>query len=207
MVETFIHPTAVVSDLAKIGAGTKIWMNVQIREYATIGRNCTIGRNTYIEDGVTLGDNCKIQNNALLARGATLEDGVFIGPGVVLTNDKVPRAITREGMLKTLDDWRSGQILIRRGASVGAGAMILTDLEIGAWSMIGAGAVVTRTVPAHALVVGAPARIMGYVCKCGDRVEPIGASAKGPWRCPQDGYEYEMGEGKALIQIIGGVQV
>lgn len=198
MGETFIHPTALVSERAQIGAGTKIWMNVQIREDARIGQNCIIGRNTYIEDGVTLGDNCKVQNNALLARGATLEDGVFIGPGVVLTNDKVPRAVNPDGTLKTPDDWECGHILIRRGASLGAGVVVLTDLEIGAWAMVAAGSVVTKSVPAHALVGGFPARMIGYVCRCGHRLELQEENARSIWTCAKDGSRYEMGEGQAL---------
>jgi UDP-3-O-[3-hydroxymyristoyl] glucosamine N-acyltransferase len=104
----FIHPTAVVSDKAELGEGTRVWMNVQIREDVRIGRNCIIGRNAYIEDGVTLGDNCKVQNNALLYRRATLEDGVFIGPSAILTNDKVPRAVNPDGTLKGNEDWHAG---------------------------------------------------------------------------------------------------
>ena len=199
---TFIHPTAVVSDRAQIGDGTKIWMNVQIRENVRVGQNCIIGRNAYIDDGVTLGDNCKVQNNALLYRGVTLEDGVFIGPGVILTNDKVPRAVTADGALKTLDDWHLGHILIRRGASVGAGAVLLTDLRVGAWAIIAAGAVVTRNVPDHALVVGTPARVVGYVCWCGHRLEQGEPGDNGIWRCPQDGYQYEMEENKGLRGIL-----
>lgn len=192
MSETFIHPSAVVSERAEIGDGTKIWMNVQIREDAKIGRNCIIGRNTYIENGVTLGDNCKIQNNVLLYHSATLEDGVFIGPGAILTNDKVPRAVNPDGSLKGVEDWRAGHIQIGRGASVGAGVTILTDLSIGAWAMIGSGALVTKDVPAHALVVGVPARIVGYVCKCGSRLISRGNNGDRFWICTRDGLQYRM---------------
>ncbi|MDL1896422.1 N-acetyltransferase [Anaerolineae bacterium CFX7] len=201
MSETFIHPTAVVSERAVIGDGAKIWMSVQIREDVVIGRNCIIGRNVYIENGVTLGDNCKVQNNALLYHEAVLEDGVFIGPGVILTNDKVPRAVNVDGTLKSADDWRAGRIFIGRGASIGAGSVILTDLAIGAWAMVAAGSVVTRNVPAHALVVGAPARLVGYVCKCGYRLQAQGSNGDRVWICARDGSQYRRDEHNALAEI------
>ncbi len=201
MSETFIHPTAVVSDRAVIGEGTKIWMSVQIREDVRIGKNCIIGRNVYIEDGVTLGDNCKVQNNALLYHRATLEDGVFIGPGVILTNDKIPRAINPDGSLKSADDWRAGEIHIGRGASVGAGSTVLTDLTIGAWAMIAAGSVVTHNVPPHALVAGIPARHVAYVCKCGTRLTVQGHNGDCIWLCPQENTQYQMSAEGTLIEI------
>ncbi len=201
MSDIFIHPTAVVSDHAEIGAGTKIWFNVQIRENVRIGKNCIIGRNVYIEDGVTLGDNVKVQNNALLYRRATLEDGVFIGPGAILTNDKIPRAIKPDGSLKSADDWHAGHIQIGRGASVGAGAIVVTDLSVGAWAMIGAGALVTKNVPSHALVIGVPARIVGYVCKCGQRLISQGHNGEQIWICARDGLRYRMIEYVDLLEI------
>ncbi len=190
MTDVYVHPTAVVSEQSIIGTGTKIWMNVQVREGVRIGRNCIIGRNAYIENGVTLGDNCKIQNNALLYHRATLADGVFIGPGAILTNDKVPRAVNPDGSLKSAADWHAGHIRIGRGAAVGAGAIVLTDLYIGEWAMVAAGAVVTRDVPAHALVVGVPAQLVGYVCKCGERLVARGENGSRVWTCPQDGERY-----------------
>ncbi len=199
--EVYIHPTALVSDQAEIGAGTQVWMNVQIRENARIGKNCIIGRNAYIENGVTLGDNCKVQNNALLYHDATLQDGVFIGPGAILTNDKAPRAVNPDGTLKGADDWHAGHIRIGRGAAVGAGAIVLTDLTIGAWAMVAAGAVVTQDVPAHALVVGIPARRVGYVCRCGQRLEARGYNGDRVWICARDGSRYRLGEKDALEEI------
>ncbi|MBI4673359.1 MAG: N-acetyltransferase [Chloroflexi bacterium] len=199
--EVYIHPTAVVSEQAEIGAGTQVWMNVQIRAEVCIGQNCIIGRNTYIENGVTLGNNCKVQNNALLYRAATLEDGVFIGPGVILTNDQVPRAVNPDGSLKGAEDWHAGHIRIGRGASVGAGAVVLTDLSVGAWAMIAAGAVVTQDVPAHALVVGVPARLVGYVCKCGHRLGVRGQNGDRLWICTRDGLQYRMAEKDSLVEI------
>ena len=201
MTDVYIHPSAVVPEKSEIGAGTKIWMNVQIREDVRIGENCIIGRNTYIENQVTLGNNVKVQNNALLYHEAILEDGVFIGPGVILTNDKVPRAVNPDGSLKSADDWHAGKIHIQQGASVGAGSVVLTDLTIGAWAMVAAGSVVTKNVPAHALVLGVPARIVAYVCKCGERLHVQGENGDRIWICGKDGARYRMIEHDALQDI------
>lgn len=203
MDEVYIHPTANVSPEAVIGQGTKIWMNVQIREHVAIGRSCIIGRNTYIEDHVTLGDNCKIQNNALLYHSATLGDGVFIGPGVILTNDKAPRAVNPDGSLKGAEDWHAGHIEIGRGAALGAGSIVLTDIRIGEWAMVAAGAVVTENVPAHALVVGIPARRVGYVCKCGDRLAASDGAALQIYECPRDHTRFRARADGGLEEIPG----
>lgn len=162
-----IHPTADVSPAAHIGAGTHVWNQAQIRERVIIGENCIVGKDVYIDFGVVIGNNVKIQNSALLYHGLTVEDGVFIGPRVCATNDKFPRAITPEGRLKAADDWTVGPILIHYGASIGAGAIILPNVTIGRFAMVAAGALVTRSVPAHGLVLGLPARLVGYVCRCG----------------------------------------
>jgi len=167
----FVHSSAVVEDGATLGTGTKVWANVQIRTGATIGRNCILGRNTFVDVDVAVGDNVKVQNNASLYEGVTLEDGVFIGPHVVFTNDKVPRAVNPDGTLKQPDDWILGRTLVERGAALGAGAVIVTGVTIGRWSMVGSGAVVTRSVPDHALVVGNPARIVGWVSAAGTRCD------------------------------------
>lgn len=132
-----------------------------------IGDECIIGRNVYIDADVHIGNRVKIQNNALLYRGVTIADGVFIGPRVCLTNDRYPRAITPDGALKGVDDWEQGKISVGYGASIGAGAVVVTDVTIGAFAMVAAGAVVTHDVPAHGLVMGVPARLVGYVCACG----------------------------------------
>jgi UDP-2-acetamido-3-amino-2,3-dideoxy-glucuronate N-acetyltransferase len=120
--------------------------------------------------GVQIGQNCKIQNGCCVYHGARLEDGVFLGPGVILTNDKLPRAINPDGSLKDADDWTVGETLICRGASLGAGAIVLPGLIVGSFAMVGAGAVVTRDVPDHGLVLGNPARLVGFVCACGGRL-------------------------------------
>ncbi len=163
----FIHPTADVSSQAIIGPGVKIWHQAQVREGARIGANCIVGKGVYIDFDVVIGDNVKIQNGVWAYHGATVEEGVFLGPGAILTNDKLPRAINADGSLKSDADWEVSPILIRRGASIGAGAVILPGVTVGEFAMVGAGAVVTHDVPAHGLVYGNPARLRGYVCHCG----------------------------------------
>lgn len=164
-----IDPTAEVSPEAEIGDGTRIWRNVQIREGAHLGRNCIVGKNAFIDFGVVVGNNVKIQNNASLYHGLKLEDGVFVGPHVIFTNDRLPRAINPDGSLKSAEDWVVGHTLIRYGAALGAGVVVVTGVTIGRWAMVGSGSVVTHDVPDHALVVGNPARIIGYVSATGIR--------------------------------------
>lgn len=166
----FIHDTADVSPQAKIGAGTKIWQHCQVRERAVIGSNCILSKGVYIDFGVNIGDNVKIQNGISVYHGVTLEDGVFCGPHCVFTNDKRPRSINPDGKLKGGEDWQISETLVKRGASIGAHATIICGITIGEWAMIGAGAVVTKSVPAYGLVVGNPARLIGFVCPCGERI-------------------------------------
>jgi len=166
-----IHPGAEVSAEAEIGDGSLIWRNVQIREQTRLGRNCIVGQSAYIDFGVVIGDNVKIQNNASLYHGLELEDGVFVGPHVIFTNDRIPRAINPDGSLKSADDWTVGRTRVCYGAAIGAGSVIVTGVTIGCWAMVGSGAVVTKDIPDHALVVGSPARILGYVSAKGMRCE------------------------------------
>lgn len=170
--EIYIHPTAEVSAGAQLGAGTLIWHQAQVREGARLGNDCIVGKGAYIDFGVEIGDRVKIQNYALLYHGATIQDGAFIGPRACLANDRLPRAITPEGTLKSADDWQVGRITVGYGASLGAGAIVLPGVTIGRFAMVGAGAVVTHNVPDHGLVLGQPARLAGYVCRCGRRLEP-----------------------------------
>jgi len=166
-----IHPTAEVSPTARIGEGTRIWHHAQVRERAVIGKECILGKDVYVDADVIIGNRVKIQNGAQIYHGATLEDGVFVGPLACLTNDRFPRAITPDGRLKSAEDWQVWPILVRYGASIGAGAIVLPGVTIGRFAMVGAGAVVASSVPDHGLVIGVPARLVGYVCVCGHRVE------------------------------------
>ena len=164
--EVYIHPTAEVSPNASVGRGTRIWRQAHVREHAKIGEHCNIGKGVYIDAHVQIGSNVKIQNHVSIFEGVTLEDGVFGGPHVCFTNDLVPRAITPDGRLKSAEDWTITPTLVKYGASLGAGAVIRCGVTIGEFALVGAGAVVTRDVPAHALVLGNPARQRGYVCHC-----------------------------------------
>lgn len=165
-----VHATADLEPDVSVGAGTSIWHRVQIRTGARIGAECVIGRDAFIDEGVVIGDRVKIQNLALIYHGVEVEDGVFIGPGAILTNDRYPRAITSTGDLARADDWDVSPILLRSGCSIGAGAVVVAGTEVGRYAMVGAGGVVTRSVPNHALVVGSPAHRIGWVCACGARL-------------------------------------
>jgi UDP-2-acetamido-3-amino-2,3-dideoxy-glucuronate N-acetyltransferase len=162
-----IHPTADVASTAEIGPGTSIWNQAQVREGARIGAGCVIGKNVYVDVGVVVGDRVKIQNNSSLFHGVTVEDGVFIGPHVCFTNDRLPRAINRDGSLKTDADWEVGPIRVRHGAAIGASSTVLAGVTIGRWAFVGSAAVVTRDVADYELVVGNPARRRGSACPCG----------------------------------------
>lgn len=162
MTEPFIHPSADVEDGAKVGPGTKIWHLAHIRSSATVGADCVIGRNVYIDANVSVGDRVKIQNNVSVYQGVTVEHEVFVGPCVVFTNDRQPRAQNAH--------WEITPTLIRRGASIGANATIVCGVVVGEQSMIAAGAVVTKDVPANQLVAGNPARPLGWVDKAGNVV-------------------------------------
>jgi acetyltransferase-like isoleucine patch superfamily enzyme len=163
MNEPIIHPTAIVDSRARIGPGSRLWVNVQVREGAAIGAGCIIGKDAYIDHDVTIGDSCKIQNSVSIYQGVTLEDEVFIGPNACFTNDKVPRAFNA--------NWTVVPTKVRHGASIGANATIICGVEIGEFAMVAAGSVVTKSVEAYALVAGNPARPVGYVDRMGNRVE------------------------------------
>ena len=167
---TRISDDAQVAGDVTIGDGTQVWNLVQIREGACIGAECVVGRGAYIGIGVRLGDRCKIQNNALVYDPAAIGDGVFIGPGAILTNDRLPRAISPTGELKRADDWDPVGVTVETGASIGAGAVCVAPVRIGAWAMVAAGSVVVRDVPDHALVAGNPARQIGWVGRNGRRM-------------------------------------
>jgi acetyltransferase-like isoleucine patch superfamily enzyme len=189
--------SADVSPDATIGDGSSIWHLAQVREQAVLGENCIVGRGAYIGTGVRMGPNCKVQNYALVYEPAVLGAGVFIGPAVVLTNDTYPRAITPEGQLKSAHDWEPVGVEIGEGASVGARAVCVAPLRIGAWSTVAAGAVVVKDVPDFALVAGVPARRIGWVGKAG---VPLAQSGPGTWVCPTTGSRYIETEGVLALE-------
>lgn len=184
--------TAIIGKKVIVGEGSKIWANAQIREEASIGRNCIIGKNVYIGSSVQIGDNCKIQNSALIYEPASLESGVFVGPGVIFTNDHNPRAVNPDGTLKSAQDWNATGVKVRTGASIGAGAICVAPVVIGEWSLVAAGAVVTKDVPNYALVAGSPAKQKGWVGKAGHKlVERVDY-----FECPITGAKYRFANGE-----------
>ncbi|WP_315913010.1 acyltransferase [Arthrobacter sp. lap29] len=188
---TYIAPSADVAEQATLGEGTKIWHLAQVREDAVLGKNCIVGRGAYVGNGVIIGDNTKIQNYALVYEPAVLGHGVFIGPAVVLTNDTYPRAVSPDGSLKSAHDWTPVGVKIEDGASVGARAVCIAPLTIGRWATIAAGSVVTKDVPPFSLMVGVPARRLGWVGKAGFPLQ----KSDGFWVCPETGEKYvEQGD-------------
>lgn len=181
MDEWYVHPSSYVDDNVSIGKGTKIWHFCHIQNGATIGECCSLGQNVNVSNNVTIGNGCKIQNNVSLYEGVILEAHVFCGPSCVFTNDLTPRAKYpkgRAGYLKTL---------VKEGASIGANATIVCGTTIGRWALIGSGAVVTKNVPDHALMVGVPARQKGWACECGSILD-------GNLHCDTCGRQYERDE-------------
>ena len=159
----FVHPSAIVDDKVTIGEGSKVWHFTHVLSGSKIGKGCNIGQNVVIGPDVTMGNNCKLQNNVSVYKGVTLEDGVFCGPSMVFTNVYNPRAEIRK-----MDQARP--TLVKRGASIGANATVVCGNTLGRYCFIGAGAVVTKNVPDHALVVGNPGKQIGWMCECGERL-------------------------------------
>lgn len=191
-----IHPTALVEDGVEIGDGTSVWDNAHLRGPCRIGRDCIVGGKSYIAYGVDIGDRVKINANVYICNAVTIESGVMISAGTLFTNDRFPRA-TNADLRKLRDsapDEHTLATTVREGATIGAGAIIGCDLSIGRFAMVGMGATVTRSVPDFALVVGSPARIIGFVERSGNPF--VRVSADEP--CPDmehtcaDGYRYTL---------------
>jgi UDP-2-acetamido-3-amino-2,3-dideoxy-glucuronate N-acetyltransferase len=162
---TFIHPTANVSPNAHIGRGTKVWINVQIREGANIGDDCILSKDVYIDHGVSIGHRCKIQNSVSIYNGLTIGDDVFVGPNVTFTNDRVPRAFNV--------DWKITPTVLMNGASIGANSTIICGVKIGEYAMVAAGSVVTKDVAPYTLVMGNPARPVAIIDKAGNKTNGV----------------------------------
>ena len=160
--DAVVHPTANVEPGAVVGTGSRIWHRAHVRNGAIVGDDCTISKDVYIDTEVTIGDRVKIQNGVSVYKGVTLEDDTFVGPNATFTNDEMPRAFSSE--------WQVVPTLVRRGASIGANATIVCGVTLGPYSMVAAGSTVTNDVPPHGLVIGSPARLVGYLCRAGHRL-------------------------------------
>ena len=181
-----IHPSAIVDVGAVVGDGCKVWQFSHVLSGSRIGQNCILGQNVMVGPDVVIGSGCKIQNNVSIYKGVTLEEGVFCGPSCVFTNVLTPRAF-----VERKDEFLPTRV--KRGATIGANAVIICGVTIGAYAMIGAGAVITKDVSAHALVLGNPARRTGWVSRSG---EVLG----GDLLCPRSGEQYEEKNGQLFLK-------
>ena len=197
-----IHPTAIVEPGVEIGAGTSVWDSVHLRGPETsIGSGCIIGEKSYVAYGVRIADLVKINAMVYVCTAVTIERGVMISAGTIFTNDRFPRAATSDlSELRPSDpDEKTLPTLVRKGATIGAGCVIGCDLEIGRFAMVGMGSVVTKTVPDFALVIGSPARVSGWVCRCGELVSREVPAPEEAMSCVACGLTYR-GEGGNLVE-------
>jgi UDP-2-acetamido-3-amino-2,3-dideoxy-glucuronate N-acetyltransferase len=165
-----VDPSADLEPDVQVGAGSHLSQRVQVGTGARIGSECILDRDVFIDAGVRIGNRVRIDRTALVYHGTTVEDGVYIGPAAIVTNDRHPRAITPDGEVVTPSDVVLRPVTLRYGCSIGAGAVIVAGVDVGRFATVGAGAVVTKTVPDHAMVAGSPARRIGWVCSCGSRL-------------------------------------
>ena len=185
----YVHPTAIVES-DDVGDGTKIWHFAHVRHGSRIGSNCNIGKSVYIDIDAEIGDNVKIQNFVSVYKGVTIEDDVFVGPSATFTNDLYPRAFI-------WDESHVSATRICRGASIGANATIVCGITVGEYAMIGAGSVVAKDVPPFALMIGNPARLLGYVCYCGNRL--IEDAAQSSFKCSVCGKSVNIKKGQKMV--------
>lgn len=196
MAAASIHPSAIVDEGAQIGEDTRVWHWVHISSGARIGKKCSLGQNVYVASRVVIGDNVKIQNNVSVYDEVTLEDDVFCGPSMVFTNVYNPRsAFSRK------DDYR--KTLVKRGATLGANCTIVCGVTIGEHAFIGAGSVVNRDVPAFALMVGVPARQIGWMSRFGERLA-LSLKGEGSASCPHTGERYRLEAGRVRLDAGAG---
>lgn len=187
---TLVHRTAIIDTGARIGEGTRLWHWVHVSAGATIGANCSLGQNVYVGNDVWIGNNVKIQNNVSVYDAVTLEDDVFCGPSMVFTNVYNPRsAVSRKSEYR--------RTLVRQGATLGANSTIICGVTIGRYAFVGAGAVVNRDVPDFALMLGVPARLVGWMSRHGERLEFAGEHAT----CQATGERYVLRSGVCALEI------
>ena len=193
MTDYFIHDSSYVDEGARIGAGTKVWHFCHIMGSAQIGRNCKIGQNVFVGNKVIIGDQCKIQNNVSVYDNVTLEDGVFCGPSVVFTNVNNPRSL-----IERKNEYQN--TLIKKGATLGANCTILCGIIIREFAFVGAGALINKDVPAYALMVGVPARQIGWMSEYGEKLDlPLSGNAN--TTCEHTGQKYQLKDGQ--VSVIG----
>jgi UDP-2-acetamido-3-amino-2,3-dideoxy-glucuronate N-acetyltransferase len=190
----WVHPSAIVDEGARIGEGTKVWHWTHVSGGARIGKGCSLGQNVFVANQVVIGDNVKIQNNVSVYDAVTLEDHVFCGPSMVFTNVQNPRCeFPRKGQY--------AQTLVKRGASLGANCTIVCGITVGQYAFVGAGAVVIRDVPDFALMVGVPARQVGWMSRFGEQLD-LPLQGVGEATCPHTGERYRLAGGR--LQLDGG---
>ena len=197
-----IHPTALIEDGVALGDGTSVWDSAHIRHSTTVGEECIVGGKSLIAYDVTIGNRVKINSNVYICNAVTIEDGVMVSAGTIFTNDRFPRATTPDlTELRSSDpDEHTLPTRVRRGATIGAGAIIGCDLTIGQFAMVGMGSVVTRDVPDFHLVLGSPARSVGCVCRCGQLMHHFGEEATLEIACPACGLAYRI-EGQSVSEL------
>lgn len=192
MTKYFVHESSIIDQPCEIGENTKIWHFSHVMNHAKIGQNCIIGQNVFIALGVILGNNVKVQNNVSIYAGVICEDDVFLGPSMVFTNVMNPR-----GFIERKDEFK--QTLVKKGASIGANATIVCGNTIGRYAFVGAGSVVTKDIPDYSFVYGVPAKQMGWVCRCAEKLVFENRYAK----CTSCGHEYELIDDNVVKEIEG----